>query len=121
SNQDKKRGKTEGMAQFQEIMRQQLESSMQAELQKLLGTASGSEEEVAKKNFEGFTNLFQRFLQVKGPSVEWVKIQRPPEDSVSLAFLSGNERRGFACLLPGTPSEWLQCFVHESSKQISGT
>lgn len=35
-----------GMAQFQEIMRQQLEGSMQAELQKLLGTASGSEKEV---------------------------------------------------------------------------
>lgn len=40
--------------------------------------------QVSRKDFEGFRNLFQRFLQVKGPSVEWIKIQRPPEDSVCL-------------------------------------
>ncbi len=39
--------------------------------------------QVSQKDFEGFKNLFHRFLQVKGPSVEWIKIQRPPEDSVS--------------------------------------
>lgn len=36
----------EGMAQFQEMMRQQLESSMHAELEKLLNTAAGEEREV---------------------------------------------------------------------------
>lgn len=71
-----------GMAQFQEVMRQQLESSMHAELEKLLGTAKGAEAEVSKKDFEGFRKLFHRFLQVKGPSVEWSKINRPPEDSI---------------------------------------
>lgn len=40
---------------------------------------------MSRKDFEGFKNLFQRFLQVKGPSVEWIKIQRPPEDSVRSA------------------------------------
>uniref|UniRef100_A0A6Q2XKU0 UTP--glucose-1-phosphate uridylyltransferase n=1 Tax=Esox lucius TaxID=8010 RepID=A0A6Q2XKU0_ESOLU len=34
------------------------------------------------KDFEGFKKLFHRFLQVKGPSVEWSKIHRPPEDSI---------------------------------------
>lgn len=34
------------MAQFQEMMRQQLESSMQTELEKLLDTSTGSEKEV---------------------------------------------------------------------------
>uniref|UniRef100_A0A672GPY6 UTP--glucose-1-phosphate uridylyltransferase n=1 Tax=Salarias fasciatus TaxID=181472 RepID=A0A672GPY6_SALFA len=71
-----------GMAQFQEMMRQQLESSMHAELEKLLDTTTGPEREVSKKDFEGFKSLFHRFLQVKGPSVEWIKIQRPPEDSI---------------------------------------
>ncbi|GLD69621.1 UTP--glucose-1-phosphate uridylyltransferase-like isoform X1, partial [Lates japonicus] len=71
-----------GMAQFQEMMRQQLESSMHTELEKLLDTTTGAEREVSKKDFEGFKNLFHRFLQVKGPSVEWIKIQRPPEDSI---------------------------------------
>ncbi|XP_006784029.1 UDP-glucose pyrophosphorylase 2b [Neolamprologus brichardi] len=71
-----------GMAQFQEMMRQQLESSMHDELEKLLDTTTGAEREVSKKDFGGFKNLFHRFLQVKGPSVEWIKIQRPPEDSI---------------------------------------
>ena len=35
-----------GMAQFQEMMRQQLESSMHNELEKLLNTATGPEKEV---------------------------------------------------------------------------
>lgn len=35
-----------GMAQFQEMMRQQLESSMHSELEKLLATAAGPEKEV---------------------------------------------------------------------------
>lgn len=38
--------------------------------------------QICKKDFEGFKKLFHRFLQVKGPSVEWPKINRPPEDSV---------------------------------------
>lgn len=36
-----------------------------------------------KKDLDGFKKLFHRFLQEKGPSVDWGKIQRPPEDSVS--------------------------------------
>lgn len=35
-----------GMAQFQEMMRQQLESSMHDELEKLLDTTTGAEREV---------------------------------------------------------------------------
>lgn len=35
-----------GMAQFQEMMRQQLESSMHTELEKLLDTTTGTEREV---------------------------------------------------------------------------
>ncbi|KAJ4948263.1 hypothetical protein JOQ06_019799 [Pogonophryne albipinna] len=79
-----------GMAQFQEMMRQQLESSMNAELEKLLDSTEGSDREVSRKDFEGFRNLFQRFLQVKGPSIEWIKIQRPPEDSELLLFANSS-------------------------------
>lgn len=39
--------------------------------------------QISKKDFEGFKNLFHRFLQVKGPSVKWDKIHKPPEDLVS--------------------------------------
>lgn len=39
--------------------------------------------QISRKDFDGFKKLFHRFLQVKGPSVEWAKINRPPEESVS--------------------------------------
>uniref|UniRef100_A0A668RTF8 UTP--glucose-1-phosphate uridylyltransferase n=1 Tax=Oreochromis aureus TaxID=47969 RepID=A0A668RTF8_OREAU len=32
--------------------------------------------------FDGFKKLFHRFLQVKGPSVDWAKINRPPEELI---------------------------------------
>lgn len=70
------------MTEFQEKMRQQLESSMHTELEKLISTARDNQAKVAKKDFEGFEKLFHRFLQVKGPSVDWAKIHRPPEDSI---------------------------------------
>lgn len=39
-----------GMAEFQEVMRQQLESSMHTELEMLLDTATGAEKEVTLKH-----------------------------------------------------------------------
>uniref|UniRef100_A0A671RS42 UTP--glucose-1-phosphate uridylyltransferase n=1 Tax=Sinocyclocheilus anshuiensis TaxID=1608454 RepID=A0A671RS42_9TELE len=71
-----------GMAEFQEKLRLQHENSMLTELEKLLITAKPSEAEISRKDFEGFKKLFHRFLQEKGPSVDWAKIQRPPEDSI---------------------------------------
>uniref|UniRef100_A0A4W5QNR9 UTP--glucose-1-phosphate uridylyltransferase n=1 Tax=Hucho hucho TaxID=62062 RepID=A0A4W5QNR9_9TELE len=71
-----------GMAEFQEKLRLQHETSMHKELEKLLTTAKGAEQEISKKDFEGFKNLFHRFLQVKGPSVKWDKIHKPPEDLI---------------------------------------
>uniref|UniRef100_A0A5F9C4F4 UTP--glucose-1-phosphate uridylyltransferase n=1 Tax=Oryctolagus cuniculus TaxID=9986 RepID=A0A5F9C4F4_RABIT len=57
----------EGASQFQEVIRQELELSVKKELEKILTTAPAQE-------FE--------FWQEKGPSVDWGKIQRPPEDSI---------------------------------------
>ncbi|KAF7213218.1 UTP--glucose-1-phosphate uridylyltransferase isoform X1 [Nothobranchius furzeri] len=70
------------MTEFEQKLRQQHEESMHAELEALLATAGRAEAEVSRKDFSGFKNLFHRFLQVKGPSVEWAKINRPPEDSI---------------------------------------
>ncbi|KAM9454051.1 UDP-glucose pyrophosphorylase 2a [Clarias gariepinus] len=70
------------MTEFQEKLREQHENSMHKELEKLLSTTKGAEAEISRKDFEGFKQLFHRFLQVKGPSVEWPKINRPPEDSI---------------------------------------
>ncbi|RXM29817.1 UTP--glucose-1-phosphate uridylyltransferase [Acipenser ruthenus] len=69
------------MAQFKEAGRQELEKSMKEDLEKLQATASKEEAEITRKDFDGFKKLFHRFLQEKGPSVDWGMIQRPPEDS----------------------------------------
>ncbi|KAF3852683.1 hypothetical protein F7725_006038 [Dissostichus mawsoni] len=69
------------MTEFQEKLKAQHEDSMHRELEALLGTANKAEAEISRKDFEGFKNLFHRFLQVKGPAVDWAKINRPPEES----------------------------------------
>ncbi|XP_056136623.1 UTP--glucose-1-phosphate uridylyltransferase-like isoform X2 [Lampris incognitus] len=70
------------MTEFQEELRQQHELSMHRELETLLSTVQGTEAEIARKDFEGFKKLFHRFLLKEGPSVDWAKILRPPEDSI---------------------------------------
>ncbi|KAM3930326.1 UTP--glucose-1-phosphate uridylyltransferase isoform 1-T1 [Leptodactylus fuscus] len=72
----------EGMSHFQEAIRQELEEAMKEDLEKILSTAPECELEHTKKDLAGFQKLFHRFLQEKGPSVDWGKIQRPPEDSI---------------------------------------
>ncbi|KAA0722003.1 UTP--glucose-1-phosphate uridylyltransferase [Triplophysa tibetana] len=75
-------GPNAGMTEFQEKQRLQHETFMHKELEKLLTTAKTPEVEISRKDFEGFKKLFHNFLQAKGPSVDWAKIQRPPEDSI---------------------------------------
>ncbi|XP_029384560.1 UTP--glucose-1-phosphate uridylyltransferase-like isoform X1 [Echeneis naucrates] len=70
------------MSEFQEKLRQQHKDSMHRELEALLVTAKKEEAEISRKDFDGFQKLFHRFLQVKGPSIDWAKIDRPPEESV---------------------------------------
>ncbi|CAF89825.1 unnamed protein product [Tetraodon nigroviridis] len=70
------------MTEFQEKLRQQHEESLHRELEALLATAEHGELQSSRKDFRGFQELFHRFLQVKGPSVDWSKIRRPPEPSV---------------------------------------
>ncbi|XP_063056058.1 UDP-glucose pyrophosphorylase 2a isoform X2 [Engraulis encrasicolus] len=77
-----KPGSGGNMTEFQEKMMQQLQSSMHSELGKLISTGKDNDAKVAQKDFEGFENLFHRFLKVKGPSIDWTKIHRPPEESI---------------------------------------
>ncbi|XP_069385498.1 UTP--glucose-1-phosphate uridylyltransferase-like isoform X2 [Paralichthys olivaceus] len=70
------------MTEFQEKLRQQHEELMHRELEALLVSANKTEAEISRKEFDGFKKLFHRFLQVKGPGVDWAKINRPPEESI---------------------------------------
>ncbi|XP_061584812.1 UTP--glucose-1-phosphate uridylyltransferase-like isoform X2 [Cololabis saira] len=70
------------MTEFEEKLRQQREESMTRELEVLLSSGNKEEAQVSRKDFDGFKKLFNRFLQVSGPSVDWNKIHPPPEDSI---------------------------------------
>lgn len=53
------------------------------ELKTLLNTVNNEElRSFYSKEMERFAALFGRFLQEEGPSVEWDKIQKLPQDAV---------------------------------------
>lgn len=51
-------------------------------MNELLATVPPEKHETVQKEFEGFAQLFERFLAETGPSVDWSKIQKLPEDAV---------------------------------------
>lgn len=68
--------------EFREATKRDALLNLKKELDKLLSTAPKAQYEHYRKDFEGFQNLFERFLQEEGPSIEWKKIQRLDKDSV---------------------------------------
>lgn len=55
---------------------------MRRDLDRLLTTAPKAEYDQFSKDFDGFQNLFERFLREEGPSIEWEKIQKLDKNSV---------------------------------------
>ena len=55
---------------------------LEKELEKLLSTAPENDRNKIRKEFAGFTALFGRFLEETGPSVDWDKIEKLPNDAV---------------------------------------
>lgn len=55
---------------------------MRKELDKLIETCEPHKYEEARKEFDGFTRLFHRFLDETGPSVDWDKIERLPPEAI---------------------------------------
>uniref|UniRef100_UPI00358FB404 UTP--glucose-1-phosphate uridylyltransferase-like isoform X1 n=2 Tax=Myxine glutinosa TaxID=7769 RepID=UPI00358FB404 len=69
-------------ASFKAQGKREIEQAMEQELKKLIATASPAQVQDIKKDFDGFQRLFHRFLQEKGPSLDWDCLQRPPAESV---------------------------------------
>ncbi|KAG7209035.1 hypothetical protein KM043_015198 [Ampulex compressa] len=67
---------------FRERTKRDALAELQQELEKLEGTAVGEKAEEFHRQFEGFGHLFNRFLQEEGPSLEWERIQKLPENAV---------------------------------------
>lgn len=55
---------------------------MEQELQNLLQTSSDEQKPFLNSEMNRFASLFGRFLQEDGPSVDWAKIQKLPEEAV---------------------------------------
>lgn len=72
--------------------RKEIEQAMEQELKKLITTAPPAQLQDVKKDFDGFQQLFHRFLQEKGPSLDWDCLQRPPAGSV-IPYESVRERQ----------------------------
>ncbi|XP_046820303.1 UTP--glucose-1-phosphate uridylyltransferase isoform X1 [Vespa crabro] len=67
---------------FRQRTKRDAENELQQELQKLTGTAPENRKEEFSRQFEGFANLFKRFLEEEGPSLEWDRIQKLPENAI---------------------------------------
>jgi UTP--glucose-1-phosphate uridylyltransferase len=72
-----------GSREFKELTKRDAQIQLQHELDKLLGTVPDARQPCVKKDLDGFAQLFHRFLQEEGPSVDWERIEKLPENAVS--------------------------------------
>nr|XP_045620646.1 UTP--glucose-1-phosphate uridylyltransferase-like isoform X1 [Procambarus clarkii] len=68
--------------EFKELTKKDAQVQLAQELEKLLVTCPQSHKDITQKDFEGFEKLFGRFVNESGPSVEWDKIHKLPEEAV---------------------------------------
>lgn len=70
--------------EFQSLTRRDAERAVCKELERLKSRCPKEDLDVVSKDFDGFLNLFNRFLEesASGPAVDWEKIRPPPKDAV---------------------------------------
>jgi len=68
--------------EFKELTNQEAKVSMVHELDKLLDTVPEEHKDGKKKEFDGFLQLFGKFVCEPGPSINWNKIEKLPPDSI---------------------------------------
>lgn len=73
--------RTSSDVEFKEKTRRDAKAAMNKELAKLLNTAPAHKEQI-QLEFEGFEELFNRYLHETGPSVDWEKIKLLPNEAV---------------------------------------
>ena len=61
---------------------QEVKSSMSLELEQLLKTVPDQCKNEKRKELADFMKLFEKFINEPGPSINWGKIEKLPEDSV---------------------------------------
>jgi len=69
-------------ADFHQSMHHDAREAMRTELDKLIDNAEKGDKDYFTNEFASFSTLFNRFLEKRGPSIEWEKIRPPPEDMI---------------------------------------
>lgn len=68
--------------EFREATKRDALNHIVKDLEKLALNAPPAKQAHLNTEFNGFTSLFARFLEEEGPSVEWERIQKLPNDAV---------------------------------------
>lgn len=68
--------------EFHEVTKRDAQKQLERELDTLLKTAPEDKRPGFSEEMERFGSLFNRFLQEDGPSVEWNRIEKLPENAV---------------------------------------
>ena len=109
--------RSKSIVEFQQLMRQDAQAALRSELDRLIDNADKEDRDYFANEFNSFANLFERFLQERGPSIEWENIKPPAEGMVSTKLFwpgmkfsgdrpvqLGPDPVGFGPLSPG--SDW---------------
>ena len=83
-NQSRHQRKVSSTTEFKELTKRDAQHQLAQELEKLIRTSNPNpnQRSICEEEFKGFQNLFIKYLQGVGPSVQWEKIEPLPEDAV---------------------------------------
>jgi len=68
--------------EFKELTKKDAQISLAMELDKLLKTLPEGSRQIVEQDFDGFKTLFGKFINSTGPSVNWDKIEKLPQESI---------------------------------------
>lgn len=71
-----------GTFEFKELTKKDAKQQLNLELEKLLLTATECQKDIGRKEFDGFQQLFSKFIQESGTSISWNKIQKLSKGAV---------------------------------------
>merc|ERR1719431_217706 len=68
--------------EFKELTKKDAQISLAMELDKLLKTLPEGSRQIVEQDVDGFKTLFGKFINSTGPSVNWDKIEKLPQESI---------------------------------------
>ena len=68
--------------EFKDLTKKDAQVGLSMELDKLMMTSPTGIRDQVETNLDGFKKLFGKFINSSGPSVQWEKIEKLPQDAV---------------------------------------